>query len=113
MEPKKIVVTTSDNVPGYEITDYVGLVWGTSVRARFIGHDLLALLKTLVGGEVDQYTKMSNEARLKAIRKVVSNAKRMGADAVIGFELTSSQILPGTIEIMGYGTAVKLKKRRK
>ncbi len=113
MAGKKIIVTTMDSIPGYEVSEYVGLVWGTSVRARFIGHDLVAVFKTLVGGEVDPYTKMSNEARLKVIQKVVQNAKRLGADAVIGFRMGSAHVIPGTIEIMGYGTAVKLKKKKR
>ncbi len=113
MQAKKIIVTTTENVPGYEVSEYLGLVWGSSVRAKFIGHDILAVLKTIVGGEVHPYTKMTNEARLDVIRRVVENAKRLGADAVIGFKMNSAQVIPGTIEIMGYGTAVKLKKKGK
>ncbi len=113
MVNKKIIVTTTEDVPGYEISEYLGLVWGTSVRARFIGHDLLAVFKTLVGGEVDPYTKMSNEARLRVIQKIAQNAKHLGADAVIGFKMSTAQVIPGTIEIMGYGTAVKLKKKKR
>ncbi len=110
---KRVIVTTTESVPGHEISEYLGLVWGTSVRARFIGHDLIAVFKTVVGGEVDPYTKMSNEARMEVVKRVAQNAKRLGADAVVGFKMSTSQVIPGTIEIMGYGTAVKLKKSRK
>ena len=112
MEPRRVIVTSTDNVPGYEIDEYLGLVWGASVRARFIGHDLIAVFKTIVGGEVEPYTRMANEARLEAIRKIVANAKKLKADAVVGFRMSTSQVIPGTIEVLGYGTAVKLKKRK-
>ncbi len=112
MEPKRVIVTTSNDVPGYEVSEYLGLVWGASVKARFIGHDLIAVFKTIVGGEVEPYTKMTNEARLDSIRKIVANAKRLKADAVIGFRMSTSQVIPGTIEVLGYGTAVRLKKKK-
>ncbi len=107
---KRIIVTTTEEVPGYKIHDYLGLVWGTSVRAKFIGHDILAIFKTLIGGEVEPYTRMANEARMRVIKKIVANAKALDADAVIGLRMQTAQIIPGTIEILAYGTAVKLKK---
>ena len=107
-ELEGIPVTTSDWIPGYDINSYKGFVWGTTVRARFVGHDILAAVKTLVGGEIDQYTQMINEARLIATHKMVKNAKDLGANAVIGVHAGTAQILPGTVEIFCYGTAVKV-----
>ncbi len=113
MEPRRVIVTTGESVPGYEIEEYLGLVWGASVKARFIGHDIIAVFKTIIGGEVEPYTKMTNEARMDTIRKIVANARKLKADAVIGFRMSTSQVIPGTIEVLGYGTAVKLKKKRR
>ena len=104
-----IPVTTSEFVPGYTVGEYKGLVWGTTVRARFVGHDILAAIKTLVGGEIGQYTQMINEARLIATKKMVENAKSLGANAVIDVHAGTAQILPGTVEIFCYGTAVTIK----
>lgn len=107
-----IPVTTSDFVPGYEIVEYKGLVWGTTVRARFVGHDILAALKTFVGGEITQYTKMINDAKFIAIHKMVENAKSLGANAIISVRTGSTQIIPGTVEIFCYGTAVRVIKKK-
>ena len=107
-ELERIPVTTSDYVPGYEIAEYRGFVWGTTVRARFIGHDILAAVKTLIGGEIVEYTKMINDARLIAIHKMVKNAKQLGANAIISVRAGTAQVVPGTIEIFCYGTAVKI-----
>ncbi len=110
---KRVIIATTETVPGYKIDDYLGLVWGTSVRAKFIGHDIIAILKTFIGGEVDPYTRMSNDARMRVIKKVVKNAKGLDADAVVGLRMQTAQIIPGTIEVLAYGTAVKLKKIKK
>jgi len=107
-ELEGVPVTTSDFVPGYETKEYKGYVWGTTVRARFVGHDFLAFLKSLLGGEVNQYTSMINEARLIAIHKMVENAKALDANAVICVRAGTAQVLPGTVEIFCYGTAVTI-----
>lgn len=109
-EDKSIPVSTSSALPGYTITEYKGYVWGTTVRARFVGHDILAAIKTLIGGEISQYTQMINEARLNATHKMIENAKELGADAVVDVRAGTAQIMPGTVEIFCYGTAVKIKK---
>ena len=111
---KEIQVVTTEFLPGYDVDKVKGIVWGTTVRAKFIGKDVLALLRILVGGEVKEYTNMVNEARLIAIKKMVLNAKRLGADAIIKVRIgTVSQILPGAVELFAYGTAVTLKIKRK
>jgi len=104
-------VVTTESVPGHATGEYVGFVWGTTVRAKFIGHDILAAVKTLMGGEVWQYTEMINNAKQFVINRMVKNAKALGADAVVNARLGSAQIIPGTIEIFAYGTAVTLKKK--
>ncbi|MBN3037163.1 MAG: YbjQ family protein [Candidatus Diapherotrites archaeon] len=108
-----MLVCTTEEVPGYKVSEYLGMVWGTSVQARFIGQDLIAALKIVVGGEVWPYTKMMNEAKHYVIRRMVNNAKQLNADAIIGVRMESGQIVPGTTEIFAYGTAVKLKKGSK
>jgi uncharacterized protein YbjQ (UPF0145 family) len=111
---KEIQVVTTGFFPGHDVDKVKGIVWGTTVRAKFIGKDVLALLRILVGGEVKEYTNMVNEARLIALKKMVLNAKKLGADAVIQVRIgTVSQILPGAVELFAYGTAVTLKKKRK
>ena len=109
-----IHVVTTDEIPGYTIKEVKGLVWGTTVRAKFIGKDILALLKVLVGGEVHHYTDMVNEARRYVIQRMVENARALGANAVVGARIgTTSQIIGGTVEIFAYGTAVVATPKRR
>ncbi len=106
-----IQVVTGDQVPGREIEEVKGLVWGTAVRSKFLGKDILAFLKILSGGEVPEYTEMINKARKEVIDKLVKNAESLDADAVVDMDIGSTaQIIPGTVEIFAYGTAVKLKE---
>ena len=111
-ELEGIPVVTSDFIPGFAIDGYKGFVWGTTVRARFVGHDILAALKTFIGGEIPEYTKMINDAKLIAIHKMVENAKSLGADAVISVRMGTTQVIPGTVEIFCYGTAVTVVKKK-
>ena len=114
MVGKIIHITSTETLPGYEIEKVQGLVWGTTVRARFFGKDLIAIFKVLMGGEVQEYTNMVNEARGYVLQRVRQNAMRLGADAVVGLKMGSTaQIVPGTAEIFAYGTAVKLKPKKK
>ncbi|MCD4739751.1 YbjQ family protein [archaeon] len=107
-ELEGIPVATSEAIPGYTIKAYKGYVWGTTVKARFIGHDIIAAVKMLIGGEIDQYTNMINEAKLEAVHKMVKNAKALDANAVISVRAGTAQVLPGTVEIFCYGTAVEV-----
>jgi len=111
-ELEGIIVTTIDDVPGKQITEYRGYVWGTSVQSKFFGHDILAVLRGLIGGEITQYTVMINDAKHEVIQRIVANARALGADAVVGVRMGSGQVSPGMIEIFAYGTAVKLKKKK-
>ncbi|MCK4328084.1 MAG: YbjQ family protein [Candidatus Diapherotrites archaeon] len=106
-----MIVTTSDEVPGRQATKYLGYVWGTSVQSKFFGHDVLAVLRGLIGGEITTYTCMINDAKHEVIQRLVANARALGADAVVCVRMGSGQVSPGMIEIFAYGTAVKLKKK--
>ena len=95
-----------DHIPGAEI-EALGLVRGTVVQSKHFGKDLMAGLKTLVGGEITGYTEMLNEARAIATKRMVDEAENLGADAVINVRYGSSAIMQGAAEIVAYGTAVK------
>ena len=87
----------------------LGIARGSTVRARNIGNDIMAGLKSIVGGEVEEYTKLQADAREQAFQRMINDAEKMGADAVVGLRITSSTIMQGASEILIYGTAVKLK----
>ena len=95
-----------DCIPGKEY-EALGIVKGTVVQTKNVGHDFMAGMKTLVGGEIVGYTQMLNEARQIAVKRMVDEAKEMGADAVIGVKYGSSQVMSGAAEVIAYGTAVK------
>ena len=94
-------------IPGAEI-EALGMVKGTVVQTKTIGHDFMAGMKTLVGGEIVGYTEMLNEARQIAVKRMVDEAKELGADAVIDVKYGSSQVMSGAAEVIAYGTAVKI-----
>ena len=97
-----------DHVPGREI-EALGMVKGTVVQSKHFGKDFMAGMKTLVGGEIVGYTEMLIEARQIATKRMVDDAQRLGADAVIGIHYTSSTVMQGAAEVLAYGTAVKFK----
>ena len=99
-----------DYVPGYEITEALGIVKGQMVQSKNIGRDFMAGMKTIVGGEITSYTDMIKIARQMATKRMVDEANSLGADAVINIRYGSSAVMNGAAEIIAYGTAVKLKK---
>ena len=101
-----MVVLTIENVPGKEIKEVKGLVKGSTVRCKNIGRDITASFKNLVGGEMTGYNEMLTEARKIAIERMVEEAEAMGANAIIGMRLMSSEITEGAAEMVAYGTAV-------
>ena len=105
-----ILVTTGGDVPGKEIYEVVGIVKGNTVRARNIGRDIGARLKSIVGGEVRTYTDMTTGARDEAYNRMVNEAIELEADAVINMRFTTSMIMQGASEMLAYGTAVKTKQ---
>lgn len=102
-----------DYVPGYEITEALGIVKGQIVQSKNIGRDFMAGMKTIVGGEIASYTDMIKIARQMATKRMVDEANSLGADAVINIRYGSSSVMNGAAEIIAYGTAVKLKKINK
>ncbi len=104
-----MIVTTTDYVPGHEVEEVLGIVFGNTVRAKHIGKDILAGLKNIVGGEIDEYTEMLRDARIEALNRMINEAKALNADAVINVRFTTSQTTAGAAELLAYGTAVKLR----
>jgi uncharacterized protein YbjQ (UPF0145 family) len=104
-----IIVTTGNNIPGKDIVEILGVVKGSTVRARNIGRDIGAGLKSIIGGEVKTYTEMSKDAREEAYNRMVNEAIDIGADAIVGIRFTTSMIMTGASEMLAYGTAVKIK----
>ncbi|NNE35860.1 MAG: YbjQ family protein [Rhodothermales bacterium] len=102
-----IIVTTPD-VTGREISQTLGLVRGNTIRAKHLGKDILAGLRTLVGGEIKEYTEMLTEARNQALHRMIDEAEAMEADAVVNVRFVTSQVMSGAAELLAYGTAVKL-----
>jgi len=105
-----MLVATTENISGYEVSEVLGTSFGVVVRARGIGGDIMASLKGLVGGEVKQYTQMIEDARRQAMDRMVQNAHAMGADAIIMMRFDSGDIGSNMSEIVAYGTAVKTRK---
>ena len=103
-----MIVTTTDNVPGREILEVIGLVRGTTVRSRHLGKDILATLQNVVGGEIDDYTKLIAEAREQALDRMTAEAKARGANAVVGVRFASSEVSRAAAEVLVYGTAVRI-----
>jgi uncharacterized protein YbjQ (UPF0145 family) len=101
-----MIIVTTDFVPGKEIKELKGFVKGNTVQSKHIGKDILAGLRTIVGGEIDEYTEMMTEARQKAIGRMADDAKAKGANAVIMVRLETSAIMQNTCEIIAYGTSV-------
>ena len=95
-------------IPGAEI-EALGMVKGTVVQSKNFGKDFMAGMKTLVGGEITSYTEMLNEARQIATKRMVDEAEKLGADAIIGVRYGSSAVMQGAAEVLAYGTAVRLK----
>ena len=100
-----------DYIPGYEITDALGIVKGQVVQSKNIGRDFMAGMKTIVGGEITAYTDMIKTARQIATKRMVEEANSLGADAIINIRYGSSAVMGGAAEIIVYGTAVKLKRK--
>ena len=106
-----MLITTQDDFADYEIIETLGLVKGNTIRARHVGHDILASLRNLVGGEVPEYTKMLAESREQSIDRMRAQAKDMDADGIVCLRFTTSAVMQGAAELLAYGTAVKLRKK--
>ena len=104
-----MLLTTTDTLSGKTIVEHLGMVRGNTVRARHCGRDILAFLRTVVGGEIQEYTKLMAESREQALDRMVHEAELLGANAVIHIDFATSEIMKGASEILAYGTAVIVK----
>ncbi len=103
-----MIQVTSDEVPGRKIKRTLGLVRGNTIRARNVGHDIMAALRNLAGGEISDYTKMVAESREQALDRMSAEAKALGADAIVCIRFTTNSMMQGAAELLAYGTAVQL-----
>ena len=104
-----IIISTTEFVPGREVVQVLGLAKGNTIQTRHIGSDIVAGLKSIIGGEIKGYVKAFTLAREEATNRMLQEARALGADAIIGMRFSTSQILDGGAEILAYGTAVKLR----
>lgn len=105
----EIILCSTDFIPGHEIVEVIDIARGSTVRARNIGRDIFAGLKAIVGGEIQEYTRLMAQAREQAIDRMVADGERLGADAIINIRFTTATVMQGASEILAYGTAVKLR----
>ena len=101
-----MIITTSERIEGKNITKTVGMAKGSTIRARHVGRDIVAGLRGIVGGEITEYTKMMAESREQAIQRMIEDAERQGANAVVGMRFTTSMVMQNASEILAYGTGV-------
>ena len=106
---RNILIVNTDHITGREISETLGIVQGSTIRAKWFGKDIIAGLRQIVGGELKEYTEMLIEAREEATRRMEKDAENIGADAVINVRYQTAQIMQSAAEILAYGTAVKLK----
>ncbi len=106
---RRMIYTTTDSIPGREVAEILGVVTGNVVQTKHVGKDIMAGLKSLVGGEIGGYSEMLTEARQTAISRMVKAALELDADAIICLRFTTSSIMTNASEVLAYGTAVKLK----
>lgn len=107
-----MLLTTQDNFSEYEIVETLGIVRGNTVRARHAGKDILASFRNIVGGEIEEYTKLLAESREQSIDRMIIAAEEIGADGIVCIRFTTSSIMQAAAEMFVYGTAVKLKKKK-
>ncbi|NIR42778.1 MAG: YbjQ family protein [Gemmatimonadetes bacterium] len=101
-----MIITPSSQIVGYRIVETLGLVRGNTIRARHLGKDILAGLKNLVGGEIEEYTKMMAESREQAIDRMIAHAAELGANAIVDVRFSTSYVMGSAAEILVFGTAV-------
>jgi len=103
-----LIVVTTEQIEGKKVTETLGLVKGSTIRARHIGRDIMAGLRNVVGGEVKDYTLMLAQAREEALERMIDQAEKMGANAIICTRFVTSMVMSGAAEMVAYGTAVKV-----
>ena len=103
-----MIITTTEQVEGKRVKKTTGMVRGSTIRAKHIGKDILAAFRGIAGGEIIEYTKMMAEAREESIRRMIEDAEKQGANAVIGVRFTTSMVMQNAAEVLAYGTGVVL-----
>ncbi|MDD3731593.1 MAG: YbjQ family protein [candidate division Zixibacteria bacterium] len=101
-----MIITTSENIAGKRVVKTLGLVRGNTIRARHIGRDIGAMFRSIIGGEIVEYTKMLAESREQSLDRMVKEAEDMGANAIIMTRFSTSEMMKGAAELLVYGTAV-------
>jgi len=101
-----MIVVTSSGIEGRKIAKTLGMVKGSTIRARHIGRDITAGLRSIVGGEISEYTRLMAQAREEAIHRMVQQAEEMGANAILDTRFVTSMVMSGASELLVYGTAV-------
>ena len=101
-----MLMSNIESIPGQRIARHIGLVTGNTIRAKHVGRDIMAGLKTIVGGEIRGYTELLSEARNEAIERMIGKADELGANAIINVRLSTSAVMAGAAELFAYGTAV-------
>jgi uncharacterized protein YbjQ (UPF0145 family) len=101
-----MILVNTDDIPHKRVVKSLGLVEGNTIRARNIGRDIIAVLKNLVGGEIEEYTKLLAQSREQALDRMVAQADELGANAIIGVRFSTSYIMQNAAEVLVYGTAV-------
>ena len=104
-----MILSSMETIPGKKVVKSLGIAKGNTIRARNIGKDILAVFKNMIGGEIEEYTKLMGEAREQALDRMKGMAEELGADAIINVRFATSYIMANAAEILVYGTAVKLK----
>jgi uncharacterized protein YbjQ (UPF0145 family) len=102
-----MIIVNTDYVPGRRVRESLGLVRGSTIRAKHLGKDLMAGLRMIVGGEIKEYTEMLTEARNESMRRMEAQAEGLGADAILNVRFVTSQVMTGAAELLAYGTAVR------
>ncbi len=101
-----MIMTTSDQVDGQTITKSIGVVKGSTIRAKHIGKDIMAGFRNIAGGEITEYTQMMAEAREEAVQRMVEDATKQGANAIVGMRFATSMVMQNAAEVLAYGTGV-------
>jgi uncharacterized protein YbjQ (UPF0145 family) len=101
-----MLLSTTDTIHGKKIIKHLGLVRGNTIRARHIGRDIMAIIRHIIGGEITDYTKMMAESREQAIDRMIEDAQKLGANAIVGMNFSTQMVMGGASEILAYGTAV-------
>lgn len=101
-----MIMTTTETISGKKVVKTLGLVKGNTIRARHVGRDIVAGFRNIVGGEITEYTKMLAESREQALDRMQQEAKKLGANAVVGMRFITASIMGGAAELLAYGTAV-------